>query len=243
MLQIYKKEIILYFSSLIAYIVIGSFLIFLGLFIWVFKDTSVLEYNFATLDQLFTLAPFIFVFLIPAIAMSSISEEKAGGTIEILATKPVQHSSIILGKFLAIWTLTGFALLPTILYYYSLYQLGSPKGNLDSGAILGSYIGLVMLAGVFSSIGLFASSITKNQIVAFVSGAFLCFFLHWAFFYLSKLPVFFGKTDYYIQQIGLEYHYNSISRGVVDSRDLVYFISVIFLFLFLTSVNLKSSKG
>jgi ABC-2 type transport system permease protein len=242
MWQIYKKEIVLYFSSLIAYIVIGSFLVFLGLFIWVFQDTSVLEYNFATLDQLFTLAPFIFIFLIPAIAMSSISDEKASGTIEILATKPILNRSIVLGKFFAIWTLTGFAILPTILYYYSLYQLGSPKGNLDSGAIFGSYIGLLFLAGAFSSIGLFASSITRNQIVAFVSGAFLCFFFHWAFFYLSKLPVFFGKMEYYIQQMGIDYHYNSISRGVVDTRDLVYFISVVILFLFLTSVNLNAHK-
>lgn len=222
--------------------VIGSFLVFLGLFIWVFQDTSVLEYNFASLDQLFTLAPFIFIFLIPAIAMSSISDEKASGTIEILATKPIQIYSIVLGKFLAIWTLVSFALMPTILYYFSIYQLGSPKGNIDSGAILGSYIGLLFLAGVFSGIGLFASSLAKNQIVAFVAGTFLCFFFHWAFFYLSKLPIFYGKIDYYIQQIGIDYHYSSISRGVVDTRDLIYFISAIILFLLLTSVNLNPRK-
>lgn len=242
MWSIYKKEMVNYFSSLIAYIVIACFLIFLGLFMWVFKDTSVLEYNFATLDQLFTLAPFIFIFLIPAIAMSSLSDEHAGGTIELLTTKPISLSAILLGKYFAVWSLAAFAILPTIIYYYTIHQLGSPVGNLDSGAILGSYIGLVLLAGVFSSIGLFASSLTKNQIVAFVLGAFLSFFMYWAFFYLSKLPVFFGKMDYFVQQLGIDFHYTSISRGVLDTRDIVYFISMISLFLLCSAFSLNQMK-
>ena len=138
--------------------------------------------------------------------------------------------------------MAAFAILPTIIYYYTIHQLGSPVGNLDSGAILGSYIGLVLLAGVFSSIGLFASSLTKNQIVAFVLGAFLSFFMYWAFFYLSKLPVFFGKMDYFVQQLGIDFHYTSISRGVLDTRDIVYFISMISLFLLCSAFSLNQMK-
>lgn len=242
MVSIFLKEVNTFFSSLIGYITIGVFLIAMGLVLFVFPDTSLLEYNYATLDQLFSIAPLIFAFLIPAITMRSFAEEQQTGTIELLATKPVSDLSIILGKFLASMALVIFALLPTLLYYYTVYQLGSPKGNLDSGAIAGSYLGLIFLAGAFASIGIFASSLTNNQIVAFILATALCFLLHFGFYYFSKLPVFVGKSDDIIQMLGIDYHYNSISRGIVDSRDVIYFLSVIGIFIMLTLTSLERRK-
>jgi len=242
MIGIFLKEINMFFSSLIAYIVIGVFLVFLGLMMWVFPDTSLLEYKFSSLDQLFSLAPIIFMFLIPAITMRTFAEENQSGTIELLATRPLREIEIILGKYFASLALVMFALLPTLIYYYTIYQLGAPKGNLDSGAIMGSYIGLIMLSASFVSIGIFASSMTDNQIVSFLLAVFICFFFFWAFNFLSKLPVFFGKTDDIVQMIGIDYHYNSISRGLIDSRDIIYFISVIILFLLGTMTVLERRK-
>lgn len=242
MLSILQKEINTFFSSLIGYIVIGVFLVLMGLVLFVFPDTSLINYRYASLDQLFQMAPNIFTFLIPALTMRSFAEEKQEGTIEFLATKPLSDLQIILGKYLANLLLVIFALLPTLLYYYTVYKLGSPEGNLDSGATIGSYFGLVFLAAVFVAIGIFSSSLTNNQIVAFVLAAFLCFLVHWGFYYISNLPVFFGKSDDLVQQLGLEFHYNSISRGIVDSRDVIYFLSVIGLFIMLTLLNLERRK-
>jgi ABC-2 type transport system permease protein len=242
MYSIFKKEIHAFFSSLIGYMVIGVFLISIGLFMWVFSDTSVLDYNYATLDQLFSIAPLVFLFLIPAVTMRSFAEEKATGTIEFLYTKPLTTYDIIFGKYLANFVLVIFALLPTFIYYYSVYQLGSPVGNLDSGAIIGSYIGLFFLAGAFVAIGMFASTLTNNQIIAFILGAFLCFVFHWAFLYIARLPVFATSLDLFIQKLGINYHYNSISKGLVDTRDIVYFISVIFVFLYSTITILDHRK-
>jgi ABC-2 type transport system permease protein len=239
MLSILKKELNTFFSSLAAYIVIGVFLVVMGLFMWVFPDYSVLKYCYATLEQLFSMAPWIFMFLIPAITMRSLAEERQTGTIEFLITKPIKLWNIIGGKYLAALLLIVFALLPTLLYYYTIHELGSPKGNLDSGAIWGSYLGLLLLGAAYASVGLFASSITNNQVVAFITATFLCFFCHWAFFYLSKLPMFVGSYDDFVQMLGIDYHYNSISRGVIDTRDLVYFLSFIALFLGLTYVSLE----
>jgi ABC-2 type transport system permease protein len=234
MFSIYFKEINAFFSSLIGYLVIGVFLVSIGLFMWVFSDTSVLDYNFATMDQLFSIAPLVFLFLIPAVTMRSFAEEKAKGTIEFLYTKPLTTLEIILGKYFANFTLVVFALLPTLVYYYSVYQLGSPVGNLDSGAIIGSYIGLFFLAAAFVAIGMLASTLTNNQIIAFILGAFLCFFFHWAFTYIARMPVFTTTFDLFIQKLGINYHYTSISKGLIDSRDIIYFISIIFVFLYST---------
>ncbi len=231
MYSIFIKELNTFFSSLIGYIVIGVFLLMLGLTMFVFPDFSLLNYNYATLDQLFDLGPMIFLFLIPGLTMRTFAEEKQAGTIELLATKPITDWSIVLGKFLASWLLVAIALLPTLLYYYTVYQLGSPKGNLDSGAIAGSYLGLLLLGGVFTAIGIFASSLTVNQIVGFILGLFLCFLFYWGFDFLSRLPVFIGKWDETVQMIGIDYHYPSISRGVIDSRDIIYFVSVTGVFL------------
>jgi ABC-2 type transport system permease protein len=209
---------------------------------WVFPDSSVLNYNYATLAQLFDLAPFIFLFLIPAITMRSFSEELNEGTIELLATKPLQDWKIVMGKFLGALVVVLFALLPTLLYFYSVYQLGAPPGNIDTGAVMGSYLGLFLLAASFVSMGVFASSLTKNQIVAFLLAVLLCFFFYLAFLYLSDLPVFLGKVDDIVQKIGIDYHYASISKGLVDTRDIIYFLSLISFFLLSTQISLSSRR-
>ncbi len=234
MLSIFKKEIAQFFSSLIGYIVIAFFLVVIGLFMWVFSDTSILEYNYATMEQLFVMAPMVFLFLIPAITMSSFAEERVSGTIEFLYTKPLRDSEIVIGKYLANLVLVIIAIIPTLVYYYSIQQLGAPPGNLDDGEVIGSYIGLISLAASFVAVGIFASSITRNQIVAFVLGAFLCFVIYWGFDYLGRMTAFTGTLDAMIQQIGISYHYDNISKGAIDSRDIIYFASVVTFFIYLT---------
>jgi ABC-2 type transport system permease protein len=242
MLSIFYKEINTFFASLIGYIVIGVFLLLLGLYMWVFPETSVLDSGFAQLDTLFSTAPFVFIFLIPAVTMRVFAEEQQTGTIELLITRPISDWQIVMGKFLACFALVAVALVPTVLYYVSVYQLGSPTGNLDSGGIIGSYIGLLLLSAAFVAIGVFASTLTNNQIVAFVLGAFLCFFVYIAFDSLSRLPIFFGKTDDIVQSFGIAHHYNSVSRGVLDTRDVIYFISVVAIFLAATVLSLGRRK-
>ena len=242
MASIFFKEINAFFSSFIGYIVIGVFLILIGLVMWVFPDSSILDYNYATLDQLFYIAPMIFMFLIPAISMRSFAEENQTGTIELLVTRPLRDIEIVLGKYFAALVLVIFALIPTGLYYYSVHQLGSPVGNLDTGAIMGSYLGLVFLAAAFVAIGLFSSAVTESQISAFILALFLCFLFYWGFDFFSRLPIFFGKVDDIVQMIGIDYHYKSISRGVVESRDVVYFFSVIGFFIALTMTALGMRK-
>jgi ABC-2 type transport system permease protein len=238
MLTIFSKEINTFFSSLIGYIAIGVFLLVTGLMMFVFPDTSLLDYNYATLDQLFSLAPMIFMFLIPAVTMRSFAEEIQTGTIELLTTRPLRDIEIVMGKYFANLILVLFALIPTLLYYYTVYQLGSPAGNLDSG----SYIGLFLLAGVYTAIGVFASSLIDNQIVSFILATFLCFFMYSGFLFISKMPFFFGTSDTIVQMFGIDYHYSSISRGVIDTRDIVYFISIIALFIAMTLVSLEKRK-
>jgi ABC-2 type transport system permease protein len=241
MFTVFKREISSFLSSLIAYIVIVVFLLVTGLFMWVFPDYSLLDYGYASLDQLFVIGPWLFMFLIPAITMRFFSEEKRTGTIELLFTKPVTDLQIILGKFLAGFALVFFAILPTLLYAITLWYLADPVGNIDTGGIIGSYVGLLLLGGVFVSIGLFASALTDNQIVAFILGLFLCFFLYSAFdsLKLLNLPV---KTQLILEQLGISSHFYAMSKGVLDTRDLVYFGSVIALFVALTKMVLESRK-
>lgn len=241
MIQIFSKEFSGFLSSLIAYVVIGVFLLVMGLLMWVFPESSVLEYGYADMSTLFSLGPYVLVFLIPAVTMRSFAEEKKGGTLELLFTKPLTDWDIILGKFLAGLALVLLALLPTLVYYYSLYTLGNPKGNIDTPGIIGSYIGLAMLAAAFSAIGVMASSISTNQIVAFILAAFLCYLTFAAFDALSGLAVW-GTGALAIKQLGILYHYESMSRGLIDSRDIVYFVSVIFLALSLTKLILSSRQ-
>jgi len=238
MWHIFKIEINAFFSSLIGYIVIGVFLILMGLALFIFPATSLLESGYASLFPFFSNAPWFFLLLIPAVTMRVFAEENQSGTIEFLLTKPLTEWQIIGGKFLACWVLVLFALIPTVLYYITIHQLGSPPGNLDSGAILGSYFGLAFLGAVFTAIGIFTSSMANNQIVAFILGAFFCFFMYIGFDYISELPVFFFMDDI-IQSIGINAHYQSISQGVVDSRDMIYFSTVIIAFLSLTKFVLS----
>ena len=239
MFQIFKKEINSFFSSLVGYIVLIIFLLAIGLFVWVFPESNVLDYGYASMDGFFYYTPFVFLFLIPAITMRSFAEEIKGGTIEILSTKPIGDLQIVLGKFFACIFIVIIALLPTLLYVYSINKLGSPPGNLDFGATWGSYIGLIFLSGGFVAIGIFASSLTGNQIVAFLSAVFLCFIFYSGFDSVSGI---FESQATLIQSLGINYHFLSISRGVVDTRDAVYFISLIVLFILFTKVSLESRK-
>lgn len=241
MTSIYIREIRGLLSSLIAYVVIVVFLLTMGLFTWVFTGGNVLTLGYSNLDILFQIAPWVFIFLISAITMRSFAEEKKQGTFELLATKPITDVQIILGKYLAAVTLVIFAILPTLIYFYSVVQLGSPKGNIDYGATWGSYIGLIFLGACYAAIGLYASALTDNQIIAFILGMFLCFFFYVGFQQLSNLEMF-DSLDYVVQWLGIQFHYDSISRGVIDTRDLIYFLSVILLFLGLTYVKLSSRK-
>lgn len=242
MFAIFQKEIAAFFSSVIGYVVVGVFLVLMGLVLWAFPQTSILDSNYATLDTLFWVAPWVFLFLIPATTMRTFAEEQQSGTIELLVTRPLSDWQIVGGKFLASLALVALALVPTVIYYVTVYQLGAPKGNLDSGGIIGSYVGLLFLAGAFVAIGVFASSLTNNQIVAFLLAAFLCFFVQFAFDFLSELPVFYGRLDDLVQSFGIQYHYDSVSRGVLDTRDLIYFVSVIALFLAATVLSLGRRK-
>lgn len=242
MISIFLKEVSAFFSSLIGYIAIILFLLTCGLFLWVFPDTAILDYGYAGLDNLFGLAPWIFMFLIPAVTMRSFAEEYRAGTIEMLATRPLSDLQIIVGKYFAALFLVLCALLPTVTYYITIYQLGAPVGNLDAGAAMGSYIGLLLLGASFASIGVFASSLTNNQIVAFLLAVFLCFFCYTAFDYLSKLNVFYASIDNFVEALGIQVHYASVSRGVLDSRDVLYFFSFIALFILLTQTALESRK-
>ncbi|MGB0849834.1 MAG: gliding motility-associated ABC transporter permease subunit GldF [Bacteroidia bacterium] len=241
MYSIFKKEIRSFLSSLIAYVVVIVFLLIIGLFTWVFADGNVLTQGYANLDILFFMAPWVFIFLISAITMRSFSEEIKQGTYEILSTKPITDMDIIMGKFFAALVLVLFAIAPTLIYFYSVYNLGLPQGNIDVGATWGSYIGLVFLGACYASIGLFSSAITPNQIVAFILGMFLCFFFYVGFQQISNLALF-GGLDSFVQSLGIQFHYDSISRGVVDTRDIIYFISLVSVFLGLTHLALQSKK-
>ena len=231
MLSILKKEITSYLSSLVAYVTIGVFLLVLGLFLWVFPESSILDYGYAGLDSLFNTAPYLFMFLIPAITMRSLAEERKEGTFELLLTRPLADWQIVLGKYFACLLLVLFALLPTLVYYYSVYQLGNPQGNIDTGGVIGSYIGLFLLGASFAGIGLFASSVSKNQIIAFTIAVFLCFFFYSGFDSLSQL---LSLQNLDLQNLGITEHYQSVSRGVLDTRDLAYFIILTCFFICLT---------
>ncbi|MGB3463877.1 MAG: ABC transporter permease subunit, partial [Cyclobacteriaceae bacterium] len=189
----------------------------------------------------FTLGPYVFMFLIPAITMKAFAEEKKSGTIELLFTQPFTDWQVIAGKYLASFTLVAMAVVPTLVYYYSVYQLGNPVGNLDTPGITGSYIGLLLLGGVFAAIGIFASSITSNQIVSFIIAVFLCYFLYGGLESIGAVDIW-GRFSLFLQKLGILYHYNSLSRGLLDSRDIIYFLSVIAGVLLLTNLVLNSRK-
>ncbi|MGE5943365.1 MAG: gliding motility-associated ABC transporter permease subunit GldF [Flavobacteriales bacterium] len=235
MYAILKKEINSFFASPIGYLVIAIFLILNGLFLWIFKgEFNVLDYGFADLSSFFLLAPWILIFLIPAVTMRSFSDEKKQGTLELLLTKPISHLQIVLGKYFGALILILIALLPTLLYVYTVYQLGNPVGNLDMGSTLGSYFGLLFLVASYTAIGIFTSTLSDNQIVAFILSVFLCFLFYIGFEGISEFT-----SSTFVEQLGMSYHFKSMSRGVLDTRDIVYFLSVSFFFLTITKLNLN----
>ena len=242
MLALLIKEINSFLSSLIGYIVIGLFLLAISLFMWVFPgNNNIIDAGYANIDTLFVMAPWVFMFLVPAITMRSFAEEKRTGTIETLLTRPLNDLQIVLAKFLAGFVLVFLSLIPTLIYYISINALGSPPGNIDTGGMWGSYIGLLFLGGGFVSIGVFSSSLSDNQIISFIIGVFLSFFCYLGFDSLASLELF-GKIDSLILFLGINEHYISLSRGVIDSRDMVYFLSLIALFTILTKIVLESRK-
>jgi len=240
MYTLFKKEITNFISSLIGFVVITIFLAINGLFLWVIPlDFNILNYGYAGLDGLFLISPFVFLFLLPAITMRSFADEKKSGTIEILFTKPLTDLQIVLSKFFASLVLVILSLVPTLVYVFTVYQLGLPKGNLDLGGIWGSYIGLLLLGASFAAIGLFASSITDNQIVSFLIAVFLCGAIYIGFELIYSLELF-GNFDLFIKSLGISHHYASISRGVIDTRDVIYYLSLIIIFILLTRLSLQS---
>jgi ABC-2 type transport system permease protein len=239
MRSIFIKEINSFFSSIVGYVAVLVFLVACGLFLWVIPDSSILSYGYANLDRFFETAPWLLMLLIPAITMRSFADEFRAGTIEWLSTKPLRDTDIILGKYFASLALVVFALLPTLIYVYTINSLSLVENNLDTGGIAGSYIGLFFLASGFTAIGVFCSSLTNNQIVGFLVALFSCYLLYSGFEALSKVPSFTGGIDYYLGMVGMSFHYNSISRGLVDSRDVIYFLSVIVLFISLTRLSLN----
>ncbi|MEL0644903.1 gliding motility-associated ABC transporter permease subunit GldF [Olleya sp. Ti.3.14] len=235
MLAILKKEINSFFASPIGYLVIAIFLLLNGLFLWVFKgEFNILDNGFADLSTFFLLAPWILIFLIPAVTMRSFSDEKKQGTLELLLTKPISTLQLVLGKYLGALLLIIIALLPTLLYVYTVYQLGNPLGNLDFGSTLGSYFGLLFLVAAYTAIGVFASTISDNQIVAFIVAVFLCLF-----FYIGFEGIADVISSNTVEQLGMNAHYKSMSRGVLDTKDLIYFLSITILFIALTKFNIK----
>ena len=242
MFALYKKELASFFSSLIGYLTICVFLVLTGLMLWVFRTGfNILDYGYAGLDGLFFIAPFLYLFLIPAITMRSFAEEKKNGTMELLLTKPLSDLTLVSAKFLAGFTLVFISLLPTLVCYFSVVLLGDPVGNIDTGSVIGSYIGLLFLGGAFVAIGLLSSALTNNQIVAFIIAALLCAFGYLGFETLYNMD-FLGNADLFVKSLGMRHHYESISRGVIDSRDVIYFLSVIILFLMITRLVLQSRK-
>jgi len=235
MFAILKKELNSFFASPIGYLVIAVFLVINGLYLWVFKgDFNILNAGFADLNSFFFIAPWFFLFLIPAITMRSFSDEYRLGTIEILKTKPLTDWQIVLGKYAGALMLIIIALLPTLIYVNSIVQLGLPTGNLDIGSTIGSYIGLLFLASAYTAVGIFTSTLSNNQIVAFILSVIISFFLFYGFEALADLT-----SSEMLRGFGMNEHFKSISRGVIDTRDIIYFASITVFFLFLTKLKLN----
>ncbi len=240
MLAILKREIQSFFTSPIGYLIIGLFLLLTGLFLWVFRgEFNIFDFGFADLSNFFRLVPWVFLFLIPALTMKSFSEEKKMGTLELLFIKPISIWNVVLGKFWAAFVLCLLALLPTTLYIFTIASLGTTTGNYDSGIIVGSYFGLLFLMASYIAVGLFASSLTENQIIAFIVGVVLCFLLFQGFESLSTL-IENSVWSESIQRLGAKSHFESIAQGIIDTRDIIYFISITLFFLYLTQLRSKN---
>jgi len=242
MLTLLKKEINEFFSTITGYIVVIVFLVATSLFLWIFPTNyNVLNSGYATLNSLFTLAPWIFLFLVPAVTMRMIAEEKKSGTMELLLTRPISDLQIVTAKYLASLVLVLIALLPTLVYFATVYYLGNPPGNVDVGGTVGSYIGLFFLAAIYAAIGIFSSSLTNNQIIAFIIAVIISFIFYMGFEFLSSMWMF-SSIDAIIVDLGINAHYESMSRGVIDTRDVIYFLSVIVVFIYLTKTVIQNRK-
>ncbi|MDR3189414.1 MAG: gliding motility-associated ABC transporter permease subunit GldF [Prevotellaceae bacterium] len=240
MFFIFKKEVVSFFSSLTGYIAVGVFLLLCSWFLWLSpNDLNVLSAGYANIDGLFFIAPWLFLFLSPAITMRSFAEERKAGTMEMLLTHPLTEAQLITGKFLAAVTVVAISLLPALLYFYTVSNLGNPVGNIDSGATWGALIGLLLLAACYAAVGIFASLLTDSQLVAFLLAAAMCFFLYLGFDGLAALP-YVKNINSAVANLGLSQHYKSISRGVVDARDMAYFAGVIVLFLSAARLKLRA---
>jgi ABC-2 type transport system permease protein len=241
MKSILIREIKSFFGSPIGYLVIAIFLLLNGLFLWVFEgDFNIMKSGFADLSPFFTIAPWILIFLIPAVTMRSFSDEKKQGTIELLMTKPLSIWQIVNGKFLGSFLLIVIAIIPTFIYVYVISTLGLPEGNIDMGSTLGSYFGLLFLIAGYTAIGIFTSTLSENQIIAFITSVFLCFVFYFGF---EGIATFIKSFEDIIASLGMDYHFKSMGRGVIDSRDVIYFVSITILFLSLTVYKLKSLKS
>jgi ABC-2 type transport system permease protein len=241
MKSILLREIKSFFGSPIGYLVIAIFLLLNGLFLWVFEgDYNILNSGFADLSPFFTISPWILIFLIPAVTMRSFSDEMKQGTIELLLTKPISIWEIVGGKFFGAFLLIVIAIIPTFIYVYVIYGLGMPAGNIDMGSTMGSYFGLLFLISGYTAIGVFTSTLSENQIVAFIVSVFLCFILYFGF---QGVATQFKDWQELIAFFGMDYHFKSMSRGVIDTRDTIYFVSITLLFLSLTVYKLKSLKS
>lgn len=242
MFALYRKEIQSFLSSIIGIMVMVLFLLLNGLVLFVFpSDYNALSAGYANLDSFFYIAPFIFLFLVPAITMRSFAEEKKIGTLETLLNRPLTKFQVVFSKYMASCTLVFLALLPTICYVYSIYQLGNPKGNIDMGAYYGAFLGLLFLSFVFVSIGIYTSILTNNQIIAFLLAVLACFVFYLGFDTLANLP-FFSSISYKVSSFGIHYHYISIRRGVIDLRDILYFFSIASFFLYLSTLSLIKTQ-
>lgn len=243
MLTLYRKELNSFFNSLTGYVVIIVFLVTNSLFLWIFDNNyNVLESGYANIDALFDLSPWFFLFLVPAITMGMFADERRTGTLELLLTRPLSNIEIVIAKYLTSITIILFSIIPTLIYFLTIYLLGNPVGSVDTGGTWGSYIGLFFLASVYASIGLYSSSLTENQIISFIISAMLSFLLFFGFDKMSTLD-FFRGFDLVIVNIGINEHYESMSRGVLDSRDLIYFISLNVLFVALTKSRIDNQMA
>lgn len=239
MLALIKREINSFFASPIGYLVIALFLVFNGLFLWVFSGNfNILDAGFADLSAFFQLAPWILLFLIPAVTMRAFSDEKKMGTLELLLTKPISLHSIVLAKFLGAVALIIIALIPTLLYILTISSLGNPAVNLDIGSTLGAYIGLLFLVLAYAAIGIFSSTLSSNQIVAFIIAIFICFALYYGFEGLISLI----NSDFSIENLGMKAHFDSTARGIIDTRNIIYFLSITTFFLALTVFKLRKES-
>jgi len=243
MIALYKKEISVFFSSIIGYLIIGLFLFINSLILWHdISDINILDNAYANMDSLFSIAPLIFLVFIPAVSMRVFAEEFNTGTIETLMTKPITAFNIVLAKYLAVLSLILISIIPTIIYVVSIYFLGEIIGNLDLASIVGSYIGLILLSSIFSTISVYASSLSSNQIVAFILAIIICSFFYFGLDLLSQVPLLLS-VDLIIQKIGISFHYNMLSKGLIKLSDFVYFISVSLLFIKLTEGVIKSRNS